>query len=321
MPRSLILSFALGAAVAVVACRTFAPGTGPAVASEPAPASEPAAELPCPQRVARLKSWMDTWLHLPYSTVVTDAKLISRPGTPWLKKRTFILEVMPDRVLLEGQPVAQGTVGPGPITGLTALLHKHRVRLAKIRKLTRGKLDIRLDRVLLLVDAKATWGAVAAVAATLLAEKISTVGLVFDVPHQVKKPGPSSMDRDVARLQGLPPARRQEEVARLWAKQVHPCRPLAEGLASLAAADPSQGQSQMVAVIPGALRLCQCKVDLPAFKTLLFTTFYTGQPKGVAWITLQPKAARVSLPAGTPWSAAHKQLLEAGETVSIGVKK
>lgn len=316
----------LGLVLFLAACQTPDPGkppAGPAPASKPVSPGKPAPAKACPRRVAELKRWMATWMDLPTWPRFFEVSLVSRPKTPWLTTSALALVVTPKRVTLEGVAVAAGSMGAGPIKKLTDLLRKHRVRLDKIRKMTRGKMDHRLDRIHLLVDPKATWATVAAVATTLRAEGVKRVGLVFDVPYKVEKPGPSPMDRQIDRLKKLPqPARRQEELARLWTEMVRPCPPLAEGFAALAAADPSRRQSSMHAMVPAALLRCSCAVDIPQFKTLLFATIFADIPKGVIWVTLDPKGKRVRLPAATPWSSAYEKLLteaKGGQAVDLQV--
>ena len=162
--RRTVLPLAL-LALSASACQRPAPRPEPATAAAAAPPQT------CQQRVARLKRWAGTWDRLPIIAQPNKGLvLVSRPGTPPLLKRSLEVVVRVDRVMQGGEVVARGGAGlraplEGLATRLTRQLAKERIRL-RFHQRTGGKRDDPLDRVHLLVDARATWGAVTAVTAT-----------------------------------------------------------------------------------------------------------------------------------------------------------
>lgn len=160
------------------------------------------------------------------------------------------------------------------------------------------------------IDKKATWENVGRAVRAAYDVGYRRVGLAFQrPPAPVTRPSRSPIDDDLDRLQASDDgANKATEYARMVERIVKGCAPMVATFSSVAADDGESKAEKIVRAIEPSLVKCNCNVDLPAFRSVMFRLLHIEKPQSAFVVTLDPAAAAVVLPPETLWREAHVKL-------------
>ncbi len=257
----------------------------------------------CRRQAAELATLLSTMDHEPSLFRADDAKLVVREGlsTAGLSFGTIVV-VTPTAVSMSGRRVDLGGLAEE-----LAAAHRQVVENAE----RYGRKDMQdTTLVYLVVDEAALWGRVGAVAAAAHEAGFTRPAFVFARPTApVTKPPRSWIDADLDRLMESEEAgNRATELARMTEKVVKTCPAMVRAFGSVASDDGGSKAETIIRAIEPSLIECNCKLDLPAFRSIMFRLLYTPQPTGSLRVTLDPARAPLAVASDTPWRVASAQL-------------
>lgn len=220
-------------------------------------------------------------------------ELVARPEAPPFTDlpSTQIVVMKPDAILYRGVRTTAAALGEQLTTGFARLHDDPRIR----------------RRVALVIDAKARWDRVVEVAQAVAGAGFDQVSFVFDKPSPVAPPPRSSVDAKLdALLAGPDNGNQAVQVAKLAAHVIDSCAPLKKVFGSVAEAD-DQG-AFVIEGIGKALPACDCDVDVPALRSIMWRVAGNPHPSREVVVTLAKNAAQLVLPAATSWRDASPKL-------------
>jgi hypothetical protein len=195
------------------------------------------------------------------------------------------------------------------------------------KNLGRGdKEAAKLPRLLVAVDRDAPWSRVAAVHAAAARAGFTQVSLLF-TPYgtaTTKRPGPSSIDGQLDTIARMTdPVKKVPRLARLTRRVCGACAPLDKVFKTLSVTNPEAKARVITRYLPDAVAECDCGVDLPALKAILWTML--ERPSMIVEqfdIAEKPseKYKDLELPPDTPWHKAHvyvRSLVKPGQSPRV----
>lgn len=232
----------------------------------------------CRREAAELSQLLSTMDHevavflMPGMTLVTRTDL---PPTSFAYGRTVMIR--PGGATVDGRPLDESlTFDPG-------------------------------DLVHVAIDEAASWEEVARTLVRLEELGVTRPALVFGkTPAPVTKPPRSTIDDDLDALMASEEAgNKATELARMMEKVVKGCAPLQEAFGAVAGVEGESKADTLIRSIEPSLVRCNCNLDVPAFRSIMFRVLYVEKPTSSFRITLDRGGAAIALSATTPWREAH----------------
>lgn len=163
----------------------------------------------------------------------------------------------------------------------------------------------------LVIDEDARWDRVAAVAAAAHGAGFTQPVLGFLRVASTETPPPRTpIDDELdALVKSEPGSDKATRLADMVAKVARNCRPLSAAFGSVAATGGQVSMAdRLINSIEPAMIECNCNLDVPAFRSIMYRAFKSSNPTGSLQLTLAPEGTKVALPAATPWREAHAKL-------------
>jgi len=173
------------------------------------------------------------------------------------------------------------------------------------------KQEAKLPRLLVAVDRDAPWSRVAAATGAAARAGFTRISFLF-TPYgaaTTKRPGPSSIDGQLDTIRRMTdPVKKVPQLAKLTRKVCGGCQALDKVFKGLSVTNPEVKARVITRFLPDAVAECDCAVDLPALKAILWTML--ERPSMIAEqfeITAQPseKYKELKLRPSMPWHEAH----------------
>jgi len=189
-----------------------------------------------------------------------------------------------------------------------------------------GQEETKLPRLLLAVDRDASWSRVVAVHDAAARAGFAQISLLF-TPYgaaTTKRPGPSSIDGQLDTIQRMTdPVKKVPRLAKLTRRICSSCPPLDKVFKTLSVTNPDTKARVITRFLPEAVAECECAVDLPALKAILWTML--ERPSMIVEqfdITKKPSGEYkdLELPPKTPWHKAHvyvRSLVKPGQSPRV----
>ena len=218
-----------------------------------------------------------------------------------------VLEVRASGLALDGKVVALGELGDA----LAAKRHEREDRIASHQISMRGASRFDPARVFVAIDQRAAWrDVVAALRASADAGGVHVV-LAFARTPKGSPPPPHPIDAELAALLARRDPSAASELAKMVQKVIERCKPLAAAYGSVAADEPDDKAETLLRATWPSLVECDCAVDLPAFRSMMYSVMVNRHPKTFLALTLDDAAPALELPAATTWQDAQKQITAA----------
>ncbi|MBL8949650.1 MAG: hypothetical protein JNK82_02660 [Myxococcaceae bacterium] len=172
------------------------------------------------------------------------------------------------------------------------------------------------------IDRAARWEQVVAAADAFTAVGLESGVLLFAERFTPAPPGPSAIDEDVKRAQSiLELPERVGVIGALGGQVMKRCQAAVEAFYQ-------KGSSQELRTpftrLADALPKCECKLELPALRKILWESFAPNPPMLGVKLKLGAKGRVVKLAAGTSWSSAAETLVKAaakGDALKLELTK
>ena len=171
--------------------------------------------------------------------------------------------------------------------------------------------EAKLPRLLLAVDRDAPWSRVVAVHDAAARAGFTQISLLF-TPYgaaSTKRPGPSSVDGKLDTIQRITdPVKKIPQLAKLTRRICSGCQALDKVFKTLSVTNPEAKARVITRFLPDAVAECDCAVDLPALKAILWTML--ERPSMIVEqfeISAEPseKYKELKLRPSLPWHQAH----------------
>jgi len=231
-------------------------------------------------------------------------KLVTRDDLPVLKAvYAPTVEVQTREFVFEGL-----LVGPDE---LAERLAARRQQLADA--VARGREARDPDRVYLLVDESAPWDRVVAAVEAAAAGGFTTVAFVFAHTANLKPPPRSPIDDELDKIDAADGASgKATKLAETVKGVIKACPAMIEAFGRVAARDSDDKAGSLIQSIQPALVDCDCKVDIPALRSVMWRILANTKPVAEVRVAVDRGAKPLALPATTPWREAQKRLPQAG---------
>jgi hypothetical protein len=177
----------------------------------------------------------------------------------------------------------------------------------------RRRLEDAHDRramVYVAVDEAAPWSEVQAVVHRLVAADLMHPSFGFARPATpVTRPPRSKIDDELDRLQnGTDSSHKATDLAKMVQEIVKGCPAIIKVFGEVAVESGESKAARIVRAIEPSLVACNCNLDLPAFRSVMFRLLYVEKAQSALEITLDPEATPLVLPPDTPWRDANAKL-------------
>lgn len=226
---------------------------------------------------------IDDDMHLPVRTDLPRSKLALAP----------IVTVKQTDIVFQGRLAADGK----ELEGMLADAH--------------DKTQLYLE-----VSGDARWGTVTAVAEAAAKSGFDRVSFVFARPRAVTTPPPHSrLDDELDDIiKSESRAGKASEIAHASRDVVASCPALMKVYGDVASVEGLDKSDYLVEHVGPALVDCDCKVDLPSFRSAMWRMIDNPTPVVVLPLVLARDGTAIEQPVSRPWSAASGQLA-AGQRV------
>ncbi len=258
----------------------------------------------CRRQANELATLLATMDHEPTMIAPGDASLVVRED---LSSATMpfatVVMVTPATVSIAGRRVQMADLEDELLSA-----HRRVVEDAELYGRRGAPEDTTL--VYLVVDEAALWGRVGQVTAAAHAAGFTRPAFVFArPPAPITKPPRSPIDDDLDRLMATEEAgNKATELARMTQGVVKTCPAMVRVFGAIASEGGGSKADTLIRGIEPALVDCNCNLDLPAFRSIMFRLLYTSQPTGALRVTLDPAQPPVAVAADTPWRVAAARL-------------
>jgi hypothetical protein len=185
----------------------------------------------------------------------------------------------------------------------------------RFRELT----PIQRTRLVVAVDQRAAWGAVARVVDVAASAGFDHIAFLFERPSATAPPPRTAIDDEMDALAvrhqptDLANEGREREAGLISSKVIRSCESVPRLLDSIGRSSGDHAEL-LIRGISAALVECKCDVDMPSLRSRLWRRIGTRHPTSALEITLARGARRIDQPAATAWREASQQL-RPGQTV------
>jgi hypothetical protein len=164
--------------------------------------------------------------------------------------------------------------------------------------------------IYLIVDEAALWGRVGEVASTAHRAGFTRPAFVFArPPAPIEKPPRSPIDADLDRLMASEEAgNKATELARMTEKVVQTCPALVRAFGDVASESSESKADVLIRAIEPSLVECNCRLDVPALRSIMFRLLHVPHPTGTVRVTLDPARPPLPIAPDTTWRVASPQL-------------
>jgi hypothetical protein len=222
-----------------------------------------------------------------------ELKVVAEPNA-------LVVAANAQETIFEGASVAD-------LTDLTA-------RLEAIRREPRWK---RMpDRLYFQLDRGTPWSKVVELVMAGRNAQFAVIGFAF-ASEPLAPPPRTPMDDKIDALKGEA-ANRAADIARLMVPVVEECPALQKVFGSVASDAGESKADRLIKALAPALIECNCKVDLPALRTLMWRVI-AAPPTKVVVVELRDAGKPLAVAATTAWAEVSKQLVH-GEPYTFAVK-
>ena len=262
----------------------------------------------CPARAEELGRFLTSMDH-DMSLVRLDeglALVTRRDLAPLEPVLAPVVEVSPAGIALQGERVADPAELGVRLAEARARAEEHADMLPEGERDTLGRLHLALD-------GRTTWDTAVAVTGAAHGAGYTEVTFVFARPPATPPPPRTAVDDELDRALQKDPAERATEAARIAERIVKGCAPIERLFGSVAATEGDKAGALLAGIGP-ALVECDCAVDLPALRSVMWRIAGNPRPMTGLTLALSPEAAPIALPAATPWQEAGPRLTAAAPT-------
>jgi hypothetical protein len=272
----------------------------------------------CRERAHELSTLLNTIDHdSPLFRDDGSVHLVVRPDLARTAPGVLVAEVVEVRasdVVFHGQPVLDQVE-------LGARLAAARAKLeSNVAAGAYGRYQPDPTLILLVVDEAAPHASVVAAAGAAHAAGFTRPAFVFGrPPAQVAAPPRSWIDDDLDRLMNDDPGQKAFELSRMTDKITKSCPALARAFGAVASDEGADRAQTLIDEIEPALIQCNCTLDIPALRSVMYRVMYVAKPTGLLQVTLAPDGRVLALPATTPWREASSWLPVDGASVWLRV--
>lgn len=292
---------------ALAACHDSKPAS-------PAPAAPPPKEVAkgdCKAQVDDVIKFLRAMDHTGSVFILDDIHLAMRPELPYVMARQApMVKLLPGKIEYQDKTVTAQELA----TELAVARKRIDEDMALGRFPKHDPPDPKLIDVL--IDADATWGDVVKMTDVLARVGFPHASIAFGKPSPVSPPPRTWVDDKTDELRKSHDGNAATELANLI-KQIIPGCP--QMISVFGEVGSSEGGDKVTEIIDGAekaLVACNCNLDLPAFRSVMWAVAGNPHPSTVIAIDLSKSGKAITQPAATKWSDAGKQL-EAGASVHL----
>jgi hypothetical protein len=222
--------------------------------------------------------FVDDDMHLAVRTDLPRSKLVPAP----------LLSIKPAQIMFQGQVVAdvkelEGKLAESP-----------------------GKPSLYLQ-----IDGDAKWGTIAAVADAAGQGGFDHVSVVFARPRASGAPPPHSrVDDELVDIVNNPNRTgKASEIAHTMRDVAASCPSMTKLFGDIASVEGLEKADYLLDHVGTALVDCDCNVDMPSFRSVMWRMIHNPMPVVVLPLVLARDGTAVEQPASRPWSAASGQLV------------
>jgi hypothetical protein len=256
----------------------------------------------CKGQVAELDRFLHAMNHEGQVLSIDGVELAMRPdirGSRWAEAPA--VTVLPGKIIYnrDGQTAVT-------LEQLGERLAADRAKRAALPP-QRGGNDLLANGLYLIVDARVPWSDVVAVVARAGSTGYSTIRFVFGQPSPVAPPPRAPIDDRLDAIQHGDPSRWTTDLATEMRNVVASCKPLTRAFGSVTYEADDKALALIDATAPAVLE-CDCNIDIPAFRSLMWRFVGNAHPTVFAEVSLSPSAQPVVHPASMPWSEAARDI-------------
>jgi hypothetical protein len=166
----------------------------------------------------------------------------------------------------------------------------------------------RKQRLVLAIDASATWDLVVRTITAATSAGLDHISFAFARSGHPPVPPPRSpVDDELDTIMKAPDlADRASKLAHLLVDTAKGCPSIGKVFSAAATEDSADRSNDLVAAIGPAIVECDCNVDIPALRSLMWRTLVDEHPKSVLTTAVSPDGTAIELAGSTPWREASK---------------
>lgn len=166
------------------------------------------------------------------------------------------------------------------------------------------------DRIYFVIDEDVTWDHVVAAFDAAEAAGFVKEAFVFEYPAKKVVPPPrSAVDEKLDKLRADPDAaNKATRLAEMLTATVKRCKSVQKLFSGVAAFEGESKADYIIEGLPEALVECECNVDLPEFRSIMWRMLATEHQTRVYELAPRVRDETIALPATTPWAEASKKL-------------
>jgi biopolymer transport protein ExbD len=159
------------------------------------------------------------------------------------------------------------------------------------------------------LDNDAKWGMIASVAEAAAKSGFERVSIVFARPRTGSPPPHSKVDDEIGEIvKDEQHGGKASEIAQVTRDVVASCSSMTKLFGDVAATEGDKAEYLLDRIGP-ALVDCDCNVDVPSLRSVMYRLVGNPTPVAVLPLVLARDGATVEQPASRPWSAASGQLV------------
>ena len=257
----------------------------------------------CPARAEELGRFLTSMDH-DMSLVALDEGLepVRRDDlAPLEPALSPVVQVRPDAITFQGDRVADAAE-------LGVRLAEARAGAEEVAEMTPERERGALRRLHLVLDRRTTWDTAVQVTDAAREAGYTEVIFVFARPPATPPPPRSAVDDELDRALQKDSSERATEAARIAERIVKGCAAIERLFGSVASTPGEDKAARLLAGVGPALVECDCAVDIPALRSVLWRIAGNPRPLSAVTVELAPDAPPITLPAATTWEKAAARL-------------
>lgn len=172
----------------------------------------------------------------------------------------------------------------------------------------------------LVVDEATSWGTVVDVVSTARRAGFTRPSFVFVLPSTGTPPPRAPIDDEIDKLVAGPPDNVATSFAEMVSQEVKRCPAATKVFGAVGGVEADNKAEYIAEAIPEALVECDCNVDLPNLRAVLWRVMVTPNPPRVLALDPDAPAETIKLPASTTWKDAAKRFTPALKNADLVVE-
>jgi len=251
--------------------------------------------------------------HEPPTLFVRGVKLVERTDLT----RSELQDAPVIRASIDAIVFRDATVDPGDLRArLSATRREYDDEMA--RHPIQG---VDVARIYFMIDAGTPWSRVAAIVGDADAAGFGHPAFVFARPLGASPPPRAPIDDELDAIASGDPANHISKLAEVTRRVIDGCPAMIQVFGNVAATEGGSKADALIAGIAPALVECNCNLDVPAFRSVMWHMLVNEHPTSTLAVTIDPSAAPIELPGITSWREASKRLTRDTTATSFRVQR